>query len=92
LVILGNYMLDWAFEARLGIEAPAPMIEIIDNIAPRPIMLVGSGIPRPLVGSEGDYLKYYAHYAGENASLWVIPDAGHCGGPKARRSRGCSPR
>jgi hypothetical protein len=62
-----NYMLDWMFEVRLGIDAPAPMIEIIDDIAPRPVMLVGSGIPFPFVGSEGDHLKYYAQYAGENA-------------------------
>jgi fermentation-respiration switch protein FrsA (DUF1100 family) len=84
LLVLGNYTLDWMFEVKLGIDAPAPMIEIISSIAPRPIMLVGSGIPMPFVGSEGDHLKFYAHYAGENAELWVLPDAGHCGGPNAR--------
>jgi alpha/beta superfamily hydrolase len=84
LIVFGNYTLDWMFEVRLGIEAPAPMIEIIGDIAPRPIMLVGSGIPLPFVGSEGDHLEFYAQYAGENADLWVIPDAGHCSGPKAR--------
>ena len=84
LLVAGNYMLDWMYEVKLGIDAPTPMIEIIDNIAPRPIMLVGSGIPHPFVGSEGDHLKNYAQHAGENAELWVIPDAGHCGGPRAR--------
>jgi hypothetical protein len=85
LLVAANYMLDWMFEVRLGIDAPAPMIEIIDDIAPRPVMLVGSGIPFPFVGSEGDHLKYFAQYAGENAELWVLPDAGHCGGPGVGR-------
>lgn len=84
LLVVSNYMLDWMFELKLDIDAPAPMIEIIDDIAPRPIMLVGSGISQPFVGSEGDHLKLYAQYAGENAELWVLPDAGHCGGPRAR--------
>lgn len=84
LLVAGNYMLDWMFEVRLGIDAPTPMIEIIDTIAPRPIMLVGSGIPFPFVGSEGEHLKYFAQYAGENAELWVLPDAGHCAGPAVR--------
>ncbi len=84
LIVIANYMLDWMFEIKLDIDAPAPMLEIIDEIAPRPIMLAGSGIPRPFVGSEGDHLEHYAHYAGGNADLWVLPDAGHCGGPQAR--------
>lgn len=84
LLVLGNYTLDWMFEVKLGIDAPAPMIEIIGAVAPRPIMLVGSGIPQPFIGSEGDHLKLYAQYAGENAELWLLSDAGHCGGPRAR--------
>jgi pimeloyl-ACP methyl ester carboxylesterase len=84
LLVLGNYTLDWMFEVKLGIDAPAPMIEIIADIAPRPIMLVGSGIPFAFVGSEGDLLKFYAQYAGKNADLWVLPDAGHCAGPSVR--------
>jgi alpha/beta superfamily hydrolase len=84
LLVSGNYMLDWMFEIALDIDAPSPMIEIIDDIAPRPIMLVGSGIPHPFVGSEGEHLNNYAQYAGENAELWVLPDAFHCGGPVIR--------
>ena len=84
LLVAGNYMLDWMYQVKLGIDAPPPMIEIIGDIAPRPIMLVGSGISHPIIGSEGDHLGYYARYAGENAELWVLPDAGHCGGPHAR--------
>jgi pimeloyl-ACP methyl ester carboxylesterase len=84
LIVVSNYLMDQMFAARLGMKAPPPMIEIIGDIAPRPIMLVGSGIPFKFVGSEGDHLEIYARYAGENAELWVLPDAGHCGGPRAR--------
>lgn len=84
LLIAANYMLDWMFEVKLDIEAPAPMIEIIDDIAPRPIMLVGGGTSMPITGSEGDHLQLYKQYAGENAELWVIPEAVHCDGPVRR--------
>lgn len=84
LVLAGNYMLDWMYQIRLDMDAPAPMIEIIDDIAPRPIMIVAGGIPRPMVGSEGDYLQIYAERAGENAGFWVIPEATHCDGPVQR--------
>lgn len=85
LIILGNYSLDWMFEIKLGLNAPAPMIEIIDDISPRPIMLVGGGQPQPLIGSEGEVmLPRYAHYAGSNAQTWVIPEAVHCDGPSRR--------
>ncbi|HMB23420.1 MAG TPA: alpha/beta fold hydrolase, partial [Anaerolineales bacterium] len=56
LLVLGNYSLDWMYELALDIDAPAPMIEIIGDISPRPIMLVGGGRPHPLIGSEGEAL------------------------------------
>jgi pimeloyl-ACP methyl ester carboxylesterase len=85
LITLGNYSLDWMFEIKLGMDAPAPMVEIIDNISPRPIMLVGGGQSQPLIGSEADLmLPRYAHYAGANAKTWVIPEAVHCDGPAHR--------
>ncbi len=82
LITLGNYSLDWMFELKLGTDAPRPMIDIIGNIAPRPIMLVGGGQPQPLVGSEaGMMIPQYARYAGSNAQVWIIPEAVHCDGP-----------
>ncbi len=84
LLVAANYMGDWMLEIKLGFEAPAPMVEIIDDIAPRPIMLVGGGIPQPFVGSEGQHLQFYQRAAGENADLWVIPEALHCDGPGVR--------
>jgi hypothetical protein len=79
-----NFMLDWLFTLYLGIEAPAPMIEIIPDIAPRPLMLVGGGKPHPYYGSEARRVKRYADFAGENAQVWVIPEAYHCDGPQQR--------
>lgn len=85
LIILGNYSLDWMYEWRLGIEAPSPIIEVIGDIGPHPIMLVGGGQPQPLIGSEGDMMiPQYAYYAGSNAQTWVIPEAVHCDGPAHR--------
>ncbi len=84
LIKAGNYMLDWSYEIKLGIEAPQSMIEIIGNISPRPIMLVGSGRSRAFIGNEGVLLGRYQEYAGDNAQLWIIPEAGHCGGPKVK--------
>jgi len=85
LIKLGNYSLDWMFELKLGIDAPSPMIDVIGNIAPRRIMLVGGGQPFPLVGSEGERtVPRYAEYAGSNAQTWVIPEATHCDGPTHR--------
>ena len=84
LLVIANYMLDWMYEIKVDIEPPPPMIEIIDDISPNPIMLVGGGVPKPFVGSEGDHLQKYLNYAGENTELWVIPEAYHCNGPLRR--------
>ena len=85
LIKLGNYSLDWMFALKLDMEAPAPLIDIIGEIAPRPIMLIGGGRPMPLVGSEGERMvPRYAAYAGANAQTWVIPEAIHCDGPNYR--------
>ncbi|MBN1217963.1 MAG: alpha/beta fold hydrolase [Anaerolineae bacterium] len=81
IAYIGNFIIDRMYTWRLNIQAPLPMIEIIDNIAPRPIMLVGGGTPRPYFGSEAPQVERYAAYAGNNATVWVIPEAHHCDGP-----------
>ncbi len=65
----------------LGIEKPRPMVDIIGEISPRPIMLVGGGVPHPLFGTEEPRVNYYASHAGENAEIWMINEAYHCDGP-----------
>lgn len=85
LIVLGNYSLDWMFEIKLNMDAPKPMIEIIDEIAPRPIMLVGGGQPQPFIGSEAEAMvPRYAEFAGSHAQTWIIPEAVHCDGPVHR--------
>lgn len=85
LFIAGNYTLDWVYTIKLGIEAPTPLTDIIDEIAPRPITLVGGGTQRPLLGSESSrYTLRYAKIAGDNAQAWIIPEATHCDGPYVR--------
>lgn len=84
LVTMANYPLDWMFSMKLGIDAPPPLIDVIGNIAPRPIMLVGGGRPRPLIGSEEIMQSRLLKYAGDNAQMWIIPEAMHCDGPVMR--------
>ncbi|RJP54847.1 MAG: alpha/beta fold hydrolase [Anaerolineaceae bacterium] len=84
VITMANYPLDWMFSLKLGVDAPTPLIDIIGNIAPRPIMLVGGGLPRPIIGSEEAMQSRLLQYAGDNANMWIIPDAGHCGGRKTR--------
>ena len=84
IVFISNYVIDWMFTQRLGVEAPPPMIEIIGKIAPRPIMLVGGGTPHPYFGSEAPRVERFAAHAGDNADTWIIPEAHHCDGPLRR--------
>jgi dienelactone hydrolase len=84
-LIAGNYTIDWMYAVKLGIEPPAPLVEVIHQIYPRPLMLVGGGMSLPLLGSEGDlYTHRFAELAGANAQAWVIPEATHCDGPTQR--------
>jgi pimeloyl-ACP methyl ester carboxylesterase len=84
IFFISNYIIDWMSEQQLGVEAPPPMIEIIGKIAPRPIMLVGGGMPLCYAGSEAPHVERFAAYAGENADTWIIPEAHHCDGPVQR--------
>lgn len=85
LLKLSNYLLDWMYTVKLDIVPPEPLTHIIDEIAPRPVMLVGGGTPRPLFGSEADlFTLRYAELAGPNAEAWIIPEATHCNGRRLR--------
>jgi len=85
-VIIGsNYLIDWMYTVKLGIEAPAPLIEVLPNIAPRPLMLVGGGTRNPILGSEAElHTLRFAERAGKNAQVWIIDEAMHCDGPFQR--------
>lgn len=80
-----NYLLDWLYIQRFDVDAPPPLMEELASLAPRPVMFIGGGTPRPFLGSEADlFTRRYAEKAGSNAGLWVIDEAAHCDGPQRR--------
>jgi pimeloyl-ACP methyl ester carboxylesterase len=84
IVDISNHLFEWNYQRLLDVEAPAAMSEIINDIAPRPIMLVAGGVERPFLGSEASSAYHFAQLAGDNAEVWVIDEAYHCDGPRRR--------
>ncbi len=62
-----------------GVEAAGSLTDVLPQIAPRPLLLISSG-----QGLEKVQGERFQEMAGENAQLWHIPEASHCGGPQAR--------
>lgn len=81
LLVISGYIVDWMYAQRLDVTPPPAMIDIIGDIAPRPIMLVGGGQPHPFFGSEEPRINFYAEQAGDTAVTWIIEEAYHCDGP-----------
>jgi hypothetical protein len=75
-----NHLVDWFTANKLGMEIPVAVINIIRNIEPRPVMLVGGGMIQPLIGAEAMHVETFAAHAGGHTQLWVIPEATHCDG------------
>lgn len=69
-------LIDRFLELRLGMAAPAPVVEVIGQIMPRPILLIAGA-----AGKELERIRYYRDRAGANAQLWEVPGATHCDGP-----------
>ncbi|MEZ4671664.1 MAG: alpha/beta fold hydrolase [Anaerolineae bacterium] len=69
-------LIDRFLELRLGTAAPAPVVEVIDEIAPRPILLIAGA-----AGKELEPIRYYRERAGDKAQIWEVPGATHCDGP-----------
>ena len=51
------------------------LLGMLPRIAPRPVLLVGSGAPDEIPVS-----RTYRDAGGSGVSLWEIPDAGHTAG------------
>jgi pimeloyl-ACP methyl ester carboxylesterase len=63
-----------------GAAAEVPVRESIARIAPRPLLLIGGG-RAGFLENEADRIEWwYRDSAGENATFWRIPDAGHIQG------------
>ena len=62
--------------AELMSGVPArPLIVLVEEIAPRPILFISSGdVPEPFMN------RRLAERAGPGAQLWELPDTGHVGG------------
>ncbi|MBN1305750.1 MAG: alpha/beta fold hydrolase [Anaerolineales bacterium] len=84
LASVSNPILDQMLSQRTDTDIPPALIDIIGSIEPRPVMLVAGGNPHPLFGAESEYIAFYLDHAGEQAELWVIPEANHCDGPAKR--------
>jgi pimeloyl-ACP methyl ester carboxylesterase len=63
-----------------GMRAAPSLVGIVPEIAPRPVLLIGSGAR----GTEIPVTRLYAQAAGTTAQVWEIPEAGHTGGLRAR--------
>jgi uncharacterized protein len=64
---------------RTGVSAPPAVVEVIADIAPRPIFLISTG-----QDIEQRMARYYYERAGHPKSLWEIPETGHGGGLATR--------
>ncbi len=81
IIGIGNSIVYKGVEWRTGFKAPAAVIEIIDEIAPRPLFLIAAGEAEEI---EPRIVQNYYDYAQEPKTIWLIPEAGHGGGPTAR--------
>lgn len=77
---LGNHIVFQGIAWRTGQRQPLSVVEVIGDIAPRPLLLIATG------GEEGIEQRLVQNYfaeAGEPKELWSIPDVGHGGGARA---------
>jgi alpha/beta superfamily hydrolase len=80
----GNLNSDWIQAIWLRRSIPKPLRQIVGTIEPRPIMMIGGGVPQPLYGAEEQLTRHLHSFAGPHAGLWIIPEARHCDGPVVR--------
>jgi pimeloyl-ACP methyl ester carboxylesterase len=59
-----------------GTRSAPSLFGLMPRIAPRPVLLVASG----MIPSEAATNRRYRALAGPTAQLWVVPDAGHTAG------------
>jgi len=64
-----------------GVKAHSSVHQALEDIAPRPVLLV-TGTQNQ---GEARVLRGYAAAGGEHITLWEIPEAGHIGGWQVRR-------
>jgi fermentation-respiration switch protein FrsA (DUF1100 family) len=74
-----NYPAAWMFYKELAISTgqaePVGVVDSVDSIAPRPILMISSG-----QGHEQQQMRKFYAAAGQPKFLWEIPDADHIQG------------
>lgn len=78
---VGEVIVNKGTEWRTGVEEPTAVIEVIGNIAPKPIFLIATG---PEQGGEYRIVTAYYEAANDPKTLWTIPEANHGGGLSVR--------
>ncbi|HOU12696.1 MAG TPA: alpha/beta fold hydrolase [Anaerolineae bacterium] len=73
IVHASRWILFRGIALRSGVRPPAPVIEVIGDIAPRPLLVISSN-----PGADNAFRRYY-DYAKEPKALWVVPNAWHGG-------------
>ena len=76
-----KHMLTGATAVFSNHRPPAPLVEVIGKIAPRPVFLIYAD---PGMGGEGITQPKYFAAAGEPKAIWKVPGAEHTGGIDAR--------
>lgn len=71
-----SWLIAVAMEWRLGIFKPIYPIDVVAQIAPRPLFLI-HGEADPLLSP--DHSRQLYEKASEPKALWIVPDAGHDG-------------
>lgn len=71
-----NYSTSWmvyrTLSAASGVSPPWGVLESIGKIAPRPILLISSG-----VGCDQEIMRIYFDSASDPKELWEVPEPGH---------------
>lgn len=65
-----------------GARPPMALVDAVAGVAPRRLLLIAGG--QSDAGYEARQAAHFYAHAGPGADLWVIPEAGHCGGLRAR--------
>lgn len=59
---------------RMGLEQETAVIDQIDQISPRPLLLIATG---PADGVEQQIVQHFYNHAAEPKAIWTIPEATH---------------
>jgi hypothetical protein len=74
---LMNERIEWALKLQLGMDPPPPFRELIPRLAPRPTLMIVSGLDQ----MERRANEPYRDLLGANGEQWIIANAHHVGGP-----------